>query len=302
MRTKLVTGYWMDIVEKGYTGAMPARKSRYLGSIISHCRGFQYPVVCYTHARNLNELQTIKEEYNLTNLEIKVKELSEIKYSRQIRGLQDNKTQEEIERFCLSGRPPEVMWGKFDVMKEECTDDVDYVYWVDAGLQSNQIFPYRHCPDKDAPDLHQHPYKQYNFTLVFNREMLDKLTQKSDGKFVTLVGTNPQDGYHSFQDYSPKPGNYPIAGFFGGAKEVVREYCDLFTQGVNKHIEAGILCFEQAIMKYVTDTIEPSKLQLHVFETHQTGIDVDTFHYKVWDSSLGLPKPIFRIWEEILEN
>lgn len=300
MRIKLVTGYWMDINDRAYAGAVQARKLRYLGSIISHCKGFEYPVVCYTHARNLPELESIKQEYNLENLTIKVKELSEIKYSKQIRELEAQKTVEYLQH--LNGRPPEVMWGKFDVMKEECTEDVDYIYWVDAGLQSNQIFPYRHNPDKDAPDLHQHQYKQYNSTLVFNKVLLDKLTQKSEEKFVTLVGTNPQDGYHSFEDYSPKPGNYPIAGFFGGAKQVVLEYCDLFTEGVNKHIAAGILCFEQAIMKYVTDVIDPSKLQCHVFETHQTGIDPDTFHFKEWDPSLGLPKPIFRIWEEILES
>jgi hypothetical protein len=300
MRVKIVTGYWMDILERGYTGAMPARKARYLGSIISHCRGFDYPVVCYTHAKNLQEVLEIKKEYNLTNLEIKVKELSEIKYSKQIRELQDRKTTEELAH--LSGRPPEVMWGKFDVMKEEATEDVDYLYWIDAGFQSNQIFPYRHCPDKDAPDLHTHPFKQFNFTLVFNRQMLDTLTQKIGDKFVTLVGTIPQDGYNHFEDYTPKAGNYPIAGFFGGAKDAVIEYCNLFTEGVNKHIEAGILCFEQAIMKYVTDTIDPTKLVTYSFDTHQGGIDPDTFHYKVWEEGTNLPKPIFRIWEEILEN
>lgn len=300
MRTKLVTGYWMDIMGKGYTGAMPARKARYLGSIISHCRGFNYPVVCYTHAKNVLELETVKAEYGLENLTIKIKELSEIKYASQIEAVEAMKSPEELAH--LSGRPPQVMWGKFDVMEQECIDDIDFVYWVDAGLQSNQIFPYRHNPDYLDEDLHRHPYKQYNFTNVFNREMLDKLTTRLTGKFATLVSTNPQDGYHSFENYTPKPGNYPIAGFFGGDKNAVLEYCSIFTEGVNKHVNAGILCFEQAIMKYVTDTIDSSKLEIFTFQTHQTGIDEQTFHYKEWDVNLNLPKPIFRIWEEILES
>jgi hypothetical protein len=43
-------------------------------------------------------------------------------------------------------------------------------------------------------------------------------------------------------------------------------------------------------------------LVTYSFDTHQGGIDPDTFHYKVWEEGTNLPKPIFRIWEEILEN
>lgn len=298
MRIKLVTGYWMDIVEKGYTSAPASRKDRYLGSIISHCKGFNYPVVCYTHSKNFEEVEKIKIDYNLTNLEIKIKELTDIKYSKSIKKIQSLKSEEEL--YHLNGRPPEVMWGKFDVLSQEATDDIDYVYWVDAGLQSNQIFPYRHCPNINHSDFFSDPYKQYNFTLVFNRSMLDKLTNNLQNKFVNLVGTNPQDQYFNFDDYSPKPGNYPIAGFFGGHRNTVSEYCDLFSLAVDKFIDKEILCFEQSIMKYVIDNIDPSKLLLYSFDTHQTGIDENTFHYKEWDSNMGLPKPIFRIWEEIL--
>lgn len=303
MNTKIITGYWMDIVagvDRKYNGSSVARKDRYKGSIISHCRGFKCPVICYTHQRNLQELVELKEEYNLTNLEIKVKELHEIKYSKQILEVENLYTMEQLD--FLNGRPPEALWGKFDVMKEECTPDVERIYWMDAGLQSNQIFPYKWCPEENNAELFKVPYKQYNFTKVFNKEMLDKLNIMTAGKFAIVVSPNAQDGYYSFEDYSPKPGNYPIAGFFGGDPEIVKEFCDRFTDGVNMYIKNNTLSFEQSIMKYAEDKMPEEKL-LHLnFYTHQSGIPEQVFHFDGWTLESGYPRPIYAIWEEILNS
>jgi hypothetical protein len=89
MKTKIVTAYWMDVNGYPFQGSTNVRKPRYLGSLISHCQGIDLPVVCYTHSKNLEELNKIKTDYNLSNLEIKILELSDMKYHKQISEIRD---------------------------------------------------------------------------------------------------------------------------------------------------------------------------------------------------------------------
>lgn len=299
----------MDVYDRPYVFQGPLRKERYLGSIISHCKGFLCEVVCYTHERNLEELELLKKENNLDNLTIKVKELNEVKYSAEIRRIENIKTKEEL--INLGGRPPEVLWGKFDFLKEEATDDVDFIYWIDAGLQSNQIFPLKYHPEiseniKNIDDLPHEvmytKYRQYNFTKIFNKKLFEKLETKSANKIVVLLATNvPQCSYYNFEEYSHSPTEYPIAGFFGGDVKIVREFCDKFTEGANLYFKYDTLGFEQSVMKYVTDLFSQEKLLKYFFETHQGGIPVNFFHFEKWTEDCGFQKPIYVIWEEILD-
>jgi len=302
-RTKIVTAYWMDIdlenTNNKWMGSSSARKQRYLGSLIYHCKGFNCPIICYTHERSLNELTHLKNQYNLNNLTIKIKELNDIKYTAKINSVA-NLTEGPIEH--LYGRPPQVMWGKFDVIREECTEDVDFIYWIDAGLQAVQLFPKRLNPYGNNEQLWQQEYNQFDYTPFFNSLMLQKLNDKVNKRFVTCLCTQLQDSCHSFGEYHPVPGRYPIAGFFGGDKERIIEYCEMFDKAVDLFVEHKILCFEQAIMKYVTDHFPEDKLMVLPFDTHQTGIDADIFHYAPWSSTNNLPKPLYRLFEEILEN
>lgn len=304
-KTKFVTSYYMDITELTngrWIGSYAGRKQRYLGSIIYHCKNFPtYDVVCYTHNVSLDEIQKIKDDYDLFNLTIKVKELDEIKYTEKVNSIV-NMFPDYMERFGLSGRPPQVMWGKFDLMRIESTDDVDSLYWIDAGLQSVVLFPIRHNVHKNDKDFLTSFDKLSNFGLLFNESLINKLTNKSYGKFVTLLSPSPQDTYYSLEDNYVKPGNYPIAGFFGGKRNVVIEYCDYFDNAVNVFIKHNILCFEQTIMKYVTDTFPSEKLHILSFDTHSHGLSEQEFHYEEWDKNKNLPKPIWRIWEEIRDN
>ena len=61
----------MDSTGYPYQSADSSRKTRYLGSLINHCKGINFPIICYTHKKNEEELLNLKKEYNLENLEIK---------------------------------------------------------------------------------------------------------------------------------------------------------------------------------------------------------------------------------------
>lgn len=304
-KTKFVTSYYMDITELTngkWIGSAASRKRRYLSSLIYHCKNFpSYDVVCYTHQSSLSELETIKTDYNLINFIIKIKELDEIKYTNKINTVVSNNP-DYMEKFGLPGRPPQVMWGKFDIMREESSDDYEYVYWIDAGLQALQLLPLRYNPHINEPDIWTSFDKQGNFSPIFNENIFNKLSEKTSGKFVTLLSTQIQDIYYNLNDNSPKPGNYPIAGFFGGKPEIVIEYCNYFDNAVDIFIDNNILCFEQTIMKYVTDIFPEEKLSIQSFDTHATGLNEKEFHYDEWDNTKNLPKPIWRIWEELKEQ
>ena len=292
----------MDITEftnGKWVGSYSSRKARYLSSLINHCRGFMtYDIVCYTHKINYDELLKIKEDYSLNNLTIKIKELDEIKYTEKINSVV-NDVPDYLERFGLAGRPPQVMWGKFDLMRIESTSEIDFIYWIDAGLQAIQLFPRRYNPHINDSDIWTNIEKTGNFTSLFNETLINKLSNLLGNKFFNIMCRTMQSMVHSFDDYSPINDYYPIGGFFGGKKESVLEYCNIFDDAADKHFEKKILCFEDSVMKQVTDRYPKERLFTMNCDTHATGLTESEFHDEEWNPSKNLPKPIWRIWEEL---
>ena len=68
MKAKIVTAYWMDVEGYPFQGTRQSLKTRYLGSLINHCKGIDLPIICYTHSKNKKELLDLKNEYKLDNL------------------------------------------------------------------------------------------------------------------------------------------------------------------------------------------------------------------------------------------
>lgn len=305
MKTKFVTSYFMDITEftnGKWVGSYASRKPRYLSSLINHCINFpSYQIICYTHQINYEELLKIKNDYNLNNLTLKLKELDEIKYTEKINNV-INQVPDYLDRFGLAGRPPQVMWGKFDLMRIESTDDIDYIYWIDAGLQAIQLFPKRYNPNINDSDIWTSLEKAGNFSLLFNEQLINKLNNIIDLKFFNIMCRTIQSMVHSFEDYEPVRDYYPIGGFFGGKVNSVLEYCDLFDNAADKHFEKNLLCFEDSVMKQVTDRYPSEKLYTMYCDTHANGLTEVEFHDEEWNPEKNLPKPIWRIWEEIKFN
>lgn len=297
-RTKLVTAYWMDIYGPPYYGAVPNRKERYLGSLISHAR-IGVPLVCYTHERNLEELTELKVKYNLENLEIKVKELSDIKYADWYERIKQENRPETFSE--IDGRPPEVLWGKFDVMEIECTNsDHEFVYWIDVGLQHVGLFPWWTNPNREHPDVERDIELKFNGSKVLNKAVFDALEGYIGQRVATLVSVNRESSeYTDIEGFTAwlRPRSNPIAGFFGGGKQAVLDYCACYWDYGVKHLEKGILCHEQSIMKHVHNTFDTDKLYEFQFETHQ--YHVPLFHDKLWESPADGLKPVYRCFVDM---
>lgn len=306
MKTKIITAYWMDVHGYPYQGADPVRKTRYLGSLISHCQGINFPIICYTHKINESELLRLKEENNLQNLEIKILELNEVKFHKEISSIRDKNFNTD-----LNGRGPEIMWGKFQAMEKEL-DDCDRIYWVDCGLQHPGIFPWMYCLPYGDKKFHTNvtrPYwadceiTQYNFTKLFNTKIFEKLNGISQGKIVTLGCTSPLIGYE-FKSKGIDVGEivapYPIGGMIGGDSKKFKKYLESFWGTCQKVIEKGFLCTEEAIMKVAHD-INKDIMITFTFGAYQTN-EHDQYHFEVWDQSWNKPKPLYMVWNDILNS
>lgn len=309
MKIKYVTAYWMDVTGYPFQGTSSSRKDRYLGSLISHCKNLNREIICYTHNRNLQELQDLKTTHSLENLTIKILELTDMKLHSGI-----NKCRQHYFDTDLDGRGPEIMWGKFDVLEREL-QDADQIYWIDVGLQHPGIFPWMYCVpyhDKSFHDLAdgRPPYwnhiqqTQYNFGLIFNERLLDKLEQITREKMFVITTNNPQTSYgpwgtHNVIDYNVYVGPYLIAGMLGGSASAVKQFIDRFWYFANKAIENNFLVTEESVMKVAFDSLDKNIFLPFDFATHQSGLTID-YHFEIWKSDVDGPKPLYMIWHDIL--
>lgn len=302
IKSKIVTAFWMDCQGSPFQGANPDRKIRYQGSLISHCIGSNLPVVCYTHQRNFDELNNIKIKYNLTNLELKILELTDVKYHKEINEIRTKSFDTD-----LDGRGPEIMWGKFDVIEREL-DGFDRVYWVDVGLQHPGIYPWMYSkvykPEIDGFGIPREWWASldvFNFSKLIDSNIYTKLDQICTDKIVFVCSYGPQIGYpflqkgilnHQFE--SP----YPVGGMIGGDVKILKKYIDIFWDYAKQMLDKNSLCTEEVLMKPSYDTIPKEEKVTLIFNTFASG-EHDEFHYKLWDSKKNPLKPFYMMWEDI---
>jgi len=303
MKTKIVTAYWMDSEGYPYQGAPVVRKERYLGSLKSHCKNLGHEVIVYTHSKNLEEVEKLKNDYNLTNLTIKLLELNEVKLHYEI-----NEVRERFFNEGLNGRGPEIMWGKFDIIERE-SEDCDQIYWVDCGLQHPGIFPWMYSNKYNkVEDHHGDPfnwwadYEVFNFPSIFNETLINKIKEITTNKMFVISTPSPQTNYSQFTekgivDNIKDP--YLIAGMFGGNVGVVKEFANNFWYYANEVIKHDFLVTEESIMKMAFDLINKEQIITFSFDVHATQ-GHDKYHFQLWDESWNELKPLYMVWHNIL--
>tara|TARA_B110000858_G_C17792225_1_gene470527 strand:+ start:816 stop:1739 length:924 start_codon:yes stop_codon:yes gene_type:complete len=302
MKSKIVTAYWMDCQGSPFQGVNPIRKIRYQGSLISHCLGSNLPVVCYTHQRNFDELNEIKLRFNLTNLELKILELTDIKFHKEINNIRTKNFDTD-----LDGRGPEIMWGKFDVIEREL-EGFDRVYWVDVGLQHPGIFPWMYSKVYDSniegfgvPRDWWNNLDVFNFSKFIDSDIYTKLDQMCDDKLVFVCSYDPQIGYPFLENgilSQPFESPYPVGGMIGGDVKVLKKYINLFWGYAKQMLEKESLCTEEVLMKPSYDLIPDEEKVTLIFNKFASG-EHDDYHYKIWDSEKNPFKPFYMMWHDI---
>jgi hypothetical protein len=303
MKTKLVTGYWMDSPDFPFRTVDEIRKGRYLGSIKSHCENIGLPVICYTHRKSLSDLEELKFKYNLSNLTIKIMELSDMKYHNrfmEIRKLGNNED---------SGRGCEIMWGKFQVIENEL-NDCDRVFWIDAGLQHPGIFPWRFAKKHFKKEDHITPipnwhidHDVFNFKRLLNDVTFEKLNHITKNKIIILGCTNNQHA-NDYYDFglveSVRTPPFPIGGLFGGDVEKVKIFINHFWSECEKVLNVNLLRTEEYVMKLAYDNMSEVEKTYVSFDAYAT-FPHDDFHFEEWDKEKNL-KPLYMVWVDILNH
>lgn len=307
MKTKLITGYWMGSEGFPFKTTNNLRKYRYLGSIKSHCENIKLPIICYTHKKNVVELEDLKSKYNLSNLTIKIMELSDMKYHNRFMEIRNNGNQEE-----LDGRGCEILWGKIQVIENEL-NDCDRIFWIDAGLQHPGIFPWRFSKkyfkkeDHDGyiPNWHAN-FDVYNFKDLLNDNTFIKLNCLTKNKIIILGCTNhqTQNDYHDFDlvDIEKVP-PFPIGGLFGGDVKKMKVFIDNFWEEGEKVLNKNLLRTEEYVMKLAYDNMaddEKTYLSFDTYSTEYTSSHTE-FHFEEWNDKTQL-KPLYMVWFDILND
>jgi hypothetical protein len=306
MKSKIVTGYWMDCVGYPFQGTGPIRKERYLGSLIAHCQNIQYPIICYTHERSLHEVEKVKRDYNLENLEIKILELYDAKYHSEIDAIRNS----DVPRYTreLDGRGCEIMWSKFLLLERELKD-CDRIYWLDVGLQHPGLFTWSHSKKYNKPEEHVGlvapwwaDYDVYNFPNFINKAVFQKLDQITEGKVTLLASIQPQISY-PFRALGilekPFESPYPVGALVGGDPVQVQKYVNAYWHFAELLLEKNTLVTEESIMKPALDSMNPEDVLLFTFERFHC-CEHDQFHFSKWEESWGEPKPLYMVIHDIL--
>jgi len=304
MKTKIVTAYWMDSEGYPYQGAPIVRKERYLGSLKSHCQNLGHEIIVYTHSKNLEEVEKLKNDYNLDNLTIKLLELNEVKLHSNI-----NEVRERFFNEGLNGRGPEIMWGKFDIIEREL-EGCNQIYWIDCGLQHPGIFPWMYSTKYNkVEDHHSDPfnwwsdYEVFNFPTLFNETLVNKIKSITNDKMFVISTPAPQTNYSQFTErgiVSNVTEPYLIAGMFGGNVDVVKEFTNNFWHYANEVIKHDFLVTEESIMKMAFDLVNKEKIITFSFDVHATQ-GHDKYHFQLWDESWNELKPLYMVWHDILK-
>lgn len=274
MKTKLVTSYYPFHTGEPFWGQL--NRERWYKYSLANISNMG-EIVCYTDPgdKGYDHLVELKETYGLNNLTIKVYDLLQNPYQERVHQIRTQKA-EQYNNPQIVGhyiRSTVIYWMKFIFLEMEHEPNTN-MYWIDAGLSHNGLFP------PDASKYHGQPldteYKMYHFDKAFTPEVLERINNYAEGKIINLCRPMTDDNMGDFNrwlnidvDYQ---GLYPAGGFFGGESAMVNQYINKFKEMIEVILDKNEVCSDQAIMAYINAT------NRHWFKNWQ----YDTFCHEGW--------------------
>lgn len=246
MKTKIVTAIYSNL-HGTELGGRPSRGGHYRYSLRTLLKMTDADFVCYTSTDELESLKTFfysENHISENKLTFKTFDLTNFILTEKINKLKN------VEETKHSDRCVEVQYCKFIWLLEELNiDKYDNLFWFDAGLSHSGLFPPKY--------MNNIGYWEQNYeSTLFNNDFLKKLIEFSGEKITVCAkenlnnfwsGTVPSEYYNQHcMD------RHIIGGFFGGLKENVLNYCNLFLDYTNKLLDnEDRLYFEENIMSLI---------------------------------------------------
>ena len=269
MKNKLVTSYYGFHDGPPFWGQLN-RDRWYKYSLASICE-MEAEIICYTDEgdKGYNQLQEIKERFNLDNLTIKVFKLEDNPYQERVYNIRMNNSETynnpDLRHFYC--RSQQIYWMKYSFLEMEYEPGIK-LFWIDSGLAHNGLFPSyasKYSVESGYSKFYSeegymdNEYKIYYYDKAFNPEVLNRISEFAEDKIINLYRNTSDDNYSLFNEKlnfnTEYESIYPIAGFFGGKSELMLEYIRESKQIIEKVLEVGdYLSTEQEIMGYVNAT------------------------------------------------
>lgn len=279
MKTLLLTAIYANLYGTDL-GGRTCRHHWYKWSLLSILKVKPSKVVCFTSAEEIEDLKRwFYDEQGVDKelLEFKVYDLRQSKFYNKI---QLNKN---IESIKTGDRCVEIQYNKFfwyDLLED--VYEYDRLYWIDAGLSHNGLFPQQFkIGDKWESD----------FTFnIFKPELLDKWNKDTEEGILILAKNNTGRYYWSttlpdkyYDKYETS--HHIIGGMFGGTPKNYKRFArDFERQLWQLLVDEDVLYMEENIMTCMYFN-NPNNFNIYTFddwyereEWAEQGVDPKLFY------------------------
>lgn len=298
-KTKLVTSYYAQHWDPPFWGQQ-GRDRWYKYSIANICN-MGVETICYTdnnkyHNHSLScleELEKLKEEFQLDNLIIKDFPLQNNPWHQKINNIRTNnpETYNNPDVLHLYRRSSQIYWLKFKLLEMEVENDIN-LYWIDGGLSHEGLFPKCYSTYGEDEEAWKNrfvdegknwldvEYRYFTYDKAFTPLKIEEINKWNDGKIINLVNKNSTDNdinlFKEKINYTGPSNNntYPVAALIGGNSNLISNYVKHAYDLIDKVLDTGdYLSLEQEIMWYIN----------HQYPNMFKNWEFNTFYHKDWD-------------------
>lgn len=244
MKTKLVTFLYFGIGDFPFYGhKVVARWDRYKNSLVQLSK-MGLPIVCYCGSNIYPDLKNYMEENNVTNVELKVKELEDIRHSQAMVKIKE-KNPDKF-KFYL-----EVGWAKIALMEEEMEEDLDYLYWIDVGLSHLGLFPRKYNSRGHEMTGLSNNVARYTFDHIFNENTFSNINNWVGDKLIDIRNTLFFHNHRVLNEVLDRTHGYDslsIGGIIGGHVSKLPDFYKRFEDYAQTCLNKEFLLNHEAMM------------------------------------------------------
>lgn len=261
-RTKIITAFYTDLTEfPFFCHTEVARVDRYLHSL-RVLNNIGVEIICFCNETQYELLSTHKQNFNLSNVILKVSNLIDYKNANKMKEIK-----ESTNSFMFYH---EIDWNKIYLLEKEFDESYDYIYWVDVGLSHHGIFPNKYNPNSDLSTGMSHDYNTYSFTNAFNEKFIYSLNNFIGDKLLNLQNELMFHSTYELNRILQGSFNYDglsIGGILGGHTSKLKWFISEFDNLANKCLNSNYILNHEAIISFM-------------YEGNRENFK--TFHFQTW--------------------
>lgn len=243
MRTKLVTAFYTDIIGFPFFGHDAfARHERYLHSLRT-LNNMNNEIICYCNESQYDLLKKYCDEFNLSNITIKISNLKD--YPKSQKMIEIKKSNEQFNFYH------EVDWNKLYLLSKEYDESYDYIYWIDCGLSHRGLFLLKYNPYADKITGLSKDWENYSFIGIFSPELFPKINNWVGDKLINLANTMFAHSSSELNRVYNNNHNYihmSVGGILGGHISKLKWFINEFDKVSDICLESNYILNHEAII------------------------------------------------------